>query len=186
MMNAATPSPLLSVDEYLALERESSVRHEYVGGEIYAHAGASERHNIIALNVAASLRVAARGTPCHVFMSDMNLRVAEDVLYYPDVMVVCDETDADPYVKHRPCVVVEVLSPSTEKIDLREKLLAYRRLDSLRAYIMVHQDRRRVLSHLRDENGAWWPRDVAGDGNVSFPCPESVLTLDDIYEGVTF
>jgi Uma2 family endonuclease len=77
-----------------------------------------------------------------------------------------------------------VLSPRTESIDLREKLLAYRRIDSLRAYVIVYRDDMRVLRHYRDENGTWWDAEVSGEGRVPFPCPDVVLTLADIYRGL--
>lgn len=183
-MNAATPHRLLTVAEYLQLEAQSSVRHEYVGGELYAHAGASERHNLIVTNLTIDIGTAARGTTCRVFTGDMKLRAAPDVIYYPDLMVVCDDSDDDPYVKERPCLVVEVLSPTTEGTDRREKLMSDRRIDSLRAYLMVYQDQRRVARQWRDEQGAWWQAEVSGEGIVPIPCPELTLTLDEIYQGV--
>ena len=98
-----------------------------------------------------------------------------------DVQVVCDAADTEQMYKTSPCVVVEVLSPSTQSIDLREKLLAYRLIDSLRAYVIVYRDEMRVLRHYRDENGTWWDADVSGAGRVPFPCPVVELTLADIY-----
>jgi len=181
---ALTPVPLLGVDDYLRLEEASTTRHEYVGGELYGLAGASDRHNRICLNIAARLWAAARGGPCRVYTSDMMLRVAEDVFYYPDVQVVCDPEDGEQGYESRPCLVVEVLSPSTEAIDRREKLLAYRRLSSLRAYVLVYRDERRVARYWREEQDAWWPAEVHGEGRVPFPCPELELSLAEIYEGL--
>ncbi len=183
-LHAATPHPYLSVEEYLRLEEASSVRHEYVGGELYALAGASDRHNRIAMNLAAHLWMAARGGPCRVYGSDMKLRVADDAVYYPDIQVVCDPEDTEEWYKSRPCLVVEVLSPSTEAIDRREKLLAYRRLPSLKAYVVVYRDECRVARHWRDEQGVWWQAEVEGEGRVPFPCPALELSLADIYEGL--
>lgn len=175
---------LISVNDYLALERTSAVKHEYVHGELYAFAGASERHNLIAGNVYGLLWVQARGGPCRVFMSDMQLQAAPDVYYYPDVMVVCDDSDIDPLTKHWPCLVVEVLSPSTSRIDRHEKLLAYQGIDSLHAYIIVDTAVRRVTRHWRDASNAWQQVEIIGDGEVAFPCPETMLTLADIYDGI--
>jgi len=81
--------------------------------------------------------------------------------------------------------VVEVLSPSTETIDKREKLLAYRRIATLQAYIIIYRDQKRVKRHWRDQNGAWWDAEVQDQGRVIFPSPELTLTLDEIYEGVS-
>lgn len=182
MENAATPHHILSIDEYLELEERSTVRHEYVGGELYAHAGASESHNLVAANVHGHIWTATRDSECRAYANDMKLRAAPDAMYYPDIMVVCDVDDTDPLVKSKPCLIVEVLSPSTEHTDRREKLLAYRRIESLKAYIMVYQDQRRVARQWRDDAGAWWQAEISGDGIVPLPCPEIVLTLDEIYE----
>jgi Uma2 family endonuclease len=177
--------PPLSIEEYLELEEASAVKHEFVGGELFALAGATERHNRIVVNIIAQLWNAIGSSGCHVYGSDMRLRIADDAVYYPDVQVVRDPADTEEQYKSSPCVVVEVLSPSTQSIDRREKLLAYRRLESLRAYIVVYQDERRVLRYWRDEGNAWWDANIAGNGRVPFPCPEVTLTLDDIYRGIS-
>jgi Uma2 family endonuclease len=182
---AARRIPSLSIDEYLCVEEESAFKHEYVAGELYALAGATRRHNRIASNIIAHLSAAARGTGCDVLGSDMRLRAGDEAVYYPDVQVVCDPSDTDEQYTSSPCVVVEVLSPSTEAIDKREKLLAYRRLSSLQAYVIVYRDQKRVMRHWRDQNGAWWDAEVQDQGRVIFPCPELTLTLDEIYEGVS-
>jgi Uma2 family endonuclease len=174
----------LSVEDYLELEEMSSVRHEYIAGRIYALSGASKRHNQIALNIAGRLLSATRGGPCRIYMSDVKLRAAEDVIYYPDVMVACGPEGEHPLIEDAPCLVVEVISPSTETIDRREKLAAYKRIPTLQAYVIVDQDMRRVERHWRDPEGVWWDADLVGEGRVPLPCPEVELTLDEIYEGV--
>ena len=120
--------------------------------------------NRIATNIVGLLWTAVGDRPCQVFQSDMKLCVAEDVIYYPDVMIVCDPDDRDELVAARPCLVVEVLSPSTALIDLREKALAYRRLPSLEAYIVAYQDEWRVVRYWRDEHGAWRQAEIVGEG----------------------
>jgi Uma2 family endonuclease len=184
MNQSAVRHPPLSVEEYLRLEEMSSVKHEYVGGVIHALAGASKRHNQIAGNIYARLRAAARGGPCRVYIGDVKVRVTDDVYYYPDIVVSCSSESADPYVEDEPCLVVEVASPSTESTDRREKAAAYRRIPTLKAYLIVHQNRRRVERHYRDEDGSWWHAEVAGEGSVPLPCPEIRLSLDEIYEDV--
>ncbi|HEY6114410.1 MAG TPA: Uma2 family endonuclease [Candidatus Dormibacteraeota bacterium] len=173
----------VSVEEYLRLEESSAVKHEYVAGEIYALAGASKRHNEIAVNIATRLAAAARGGPCRVYVSDVKLRATEEVFYYPDVMVACDPRGEDPLVEGAPCLVVEVTSLSTEVTDRREKALLYKRIPTLKAYVIVHQDRRRVERHFRDDTGSWRYADAVGEGRVSLPFPEIELTLREIYEG---
>lgn len=188
MAESAVPHKLLSVQEYLELEETATLRHEYVGGMIYAHAGGTSRHNAISGNVFASLWNASRGGPCRVYNSDMRLWVAEDdIFYYPDVMVVCgpDEAGDEALYQYAPCLVVEVTSPSTEAIDRREKLLAYRKLPSLKVYLIVNQGEMRVERHWRDEAGQWWRAEAVGpEGVVPIPCPEAELTLPGIYEGL--
>lgn len=184
MAEPATRHAPLSIEDFLRLEEISSTRHEYVAGEVYALAGATRRHNRIAGNVFARLHAAARGGPSRVYVSDVKLRAARDVIYYPDVMVACEPEGEDPLVEHAPCLVIEVMSPSTEMTDRREKALVYKGIASLKAYFIIHQDQRRVERHWRDEAGAWWHADVAGEGRVPVPCPAVELTLDEIYEGV--
>jgi Uma2 family endonuclease len=100
----------LTVDEYLALEESATVRHEYVGGEIFAMVGATKRHNRIIGNTSGRLWGTARGGPCRVYSESVKLRVADDVIYYPDVMVACGPEGDDPHIEDDPCLVVEVVS----------------------------------------------------------------------------
>jgi Uma2 family endonuclease len=114
----------------------------------------------------------------------VKLRAASDLIYYPDVMVAC-EPDDDPLIENVPCLVVEVLSPRTETIDRREKLLAYRQIPSLRAYLIVSQEGRWVERHFRDKSGEWKRSDLLEEGRITVPCPPGAqLTLDDIYRGI--
>ena len=178
-----TPPP--SVEEYLELEEGSQTKHEYVVGQIYALAGASDRHNRIAGNIFGHLWTAARGSSCRVYGSDMRLRIGDHAVYYPDVQVVCDPSDTEQMYKTRPCVVVEVLSPSTESIDLREKLMTYHTIESLQAYLIVYRDRMRIIRHYRAENNAWFDAlHARADDKVPIPCPDLELTLAEFYEGV--
>jgi Uma2 family endonuclease len=174
----------LTLDEYIRLDERSPIRHEFVAGEVYALSGATARHGRIAGNIFSRLFAAARGTPCSVFMNGMRLQVSADVYYYADVTVVCmPVSDADIIVRN-PCVVVEVTSPSTARIDRREKLDAYRQMASLRAYLIVDDRRRRVDRHSRDSSGNWIRQQIVAEGIVPVPCVDVELSLDDIYEGV--
>ena len=123
----------MTADDYLAGETHSPIRHQYVAGEVFAMAGATEEHATIALNFAALLRNQVRGGPCRVYIADMKLRVeAADAFFYPDVFVTCDPRDAtNPLAKRHPALICEVLSESTEAYDRGGKLAAYRTLESL-------------------------------------------------------
>jgi len=172
-------------EDYLKHETDSPIKHEYLDGQIVAMAGAGERHNRIALNAAFRLRSAARGSPCGVFISDMKLRVeTTNAFYYPDVMLVCADDD-HPHYKTRPCVVIEVLSPSTAAIDQREKWLAYRTLPTLSLYLLVDTEKRHVAYWQRD--GEQWRQGTLEETEVlTLDCPplKIPLCLDDLYEDV--
>jgi Uma2 family endonuclease len=184
MAERVKPNGSLTADEYLKLEESATVRHEYLGGEIFAMVGATKRHNRIALNIASRLLDAARGGSCRVYASDVKVRIEADVIYYPDVMVACGSEGEDPLVEDDPCLVVEVVSPSTETTDRREKLAAYKRMLGLRAYLIVSQDRRWVESHFRGDDGVWRRGDLVDEERFSVPCPETDLSLAEIYEGL--
>ncbi len=141
---------LVTVEDYLAGEAASEVKHEYLAGLVYAMSGASRAHNRIALNLATFLREALRGGPCEAFMSDVRVHVSSpatgEVFYYPDVVVTCDPDDNDSHQIERPTVIFEVLSETTERIDRREKRLSYQHLPSLRQYVLVSQTEPKVDS----------------------------------------
>lgn len=183
MVESARPHRLMSVEEYLEFEEGSEIKHEYVGGMVHAQAGASDRHNRISLKIARRLADAAEGGPCRVYMSDMRLLTSDNNFYYPDVMVVCESPETEnPTFRRNPCLVVEVTSPATSQTDRREKLLAYRKVPSLRAYLIVEQSERKVERHFRDESGDWWQAGIAGDDSLPVPCPSGAeLSLPDIY-----
>lgn len=177
----------MTVEEYLRFEERARERHEFVGGVAYAHAGGKARHNVIATNILGLLWNATRGGPCRTYGSDMKLRVG-DAFYYPDVMVVCGEDEAgdESVYQESPSVVVEVTSPSTRLTDSREKLVAYKSLPGLVAYLIVDQDHRRVEMHHRDVEAPdrWWLEEVTDDGELVIPKHEITLSLDQIYERV--
>lgn len=177
----------LSFEEYLNGEQATETKHEFVAGFVYAMGGASETHNRISGNLFFHLRAAARGGPCGVFMADMKVRVeASDSCYYPDVAVVCDPHDDDPYVKRRPCIVVEVLSRSTEATDRREKRVAYQSVPSLRHLLLVSTRDQRVETFSRDVDGAWQATALAPGERLTLSCDRynAELDLACIYEDI--
>lgn len=180
----------LSVEEYLEMEQDSAIRHEYVAGQIFAMAGATEAHNVIALNIATILRAKLRGTGCRVFIFDMKARIeATDAFYYPDIMSTCEPFVSESVFKSRPFLIVEVLSPSTAQIDRREKMIAYGKLDSVQEYLIVHQSQRKVEVHRKDGEGKWQSMIVGGADAIpleSLPNGPYMLSLDEVYEEVSF
>jgi Uma2 family endonuclease len=157
--------PFLSVDAYLDGELASDVRHEYVDGEVYAMVRASDRHGLIAGNLHSALNLRLPDC-CQVFMADMKVRIQtteRDIFYYPDLLVSCDPGDRERYYRERPCLVVEVLSPPTERLDRFEKFLFYRQLDSLEEYVLVAQEYRQLEVFCRDEQ---WKATKYTEGTV--------------------
>jgi len=188
-MIASPQQPDFKPDEYLQMEEESPIKHEYIDGQIYAMAGASDPHVTIALNLATLLRSHVRGSGCRVYISDMKARIESlNRFYYPDVMVTCDPRDQETTTYKRfPTLIVEVLSESTEAFDRGDKFADYQELATLREYVLINTKRRRVECFRRNDEGLWVLR---------FYTPEQTLfqlnsidfegTLDALYEDVTF
>jgi len=175
----------VSVEEYLEGEERSEVRHEYIGGEVYAMSGGSEAHNLISGNLYAAIRQHLRGNPCKVFMAGMKLRLniaEDDVFYYPDLLVTCDPADNEPYFKTKPVVLVEVLSPSTERLDRREKFLSYIARPTLKEYVLIDQSKQAV-TRFRHENG-WKPEHLVEGDTLALPSIGFEQSLAEIYEDV--
>ena len=186
-MKSIAPVLNLSEEEYLENERHSDVRREYLGGLVYAMAGASATHNLLALTLATRLRTHLRGKGCQVFISDMKVKIAAaDTFYYPDVMVTCDPLDNADYFRTSPVLIIEVASPTTAVTDRREKLLAYQRIASLREYLIVSQTEMSVQVYRRAYNGRWWEATLGADDLLELESVDLNLPLSEIYEDVTF
>ena len=176
----------LTYDDYLEWENHQPDRHEYIGGEVFAMSGTSDRHNEISLNLATLLRQHLRGTPCRVYMIDVKARVeAADCCFYPDVQVTCAESDlTDRYAKRSPLLVVEVLSESTATFDLGQKFAAYQQLDSLREYVLVDQERIRVQIFRRRE-GRWWVDNIGPGGRLRLESVDLDCPIEALYEDLS-
>ncbi|AKG24046.1 Uma2 family endonuclease [Calothrix sp. 336/3] len=182
-----SPLNFLTVDEYLQLELESEVRHKYLGGQVFAMAGASEEHNLIVTNLIALFRPHLRGTSCRAFVSDMKVKVETtkaDIFYYPDIIVTCDPQDNDRYVKTRPQLIIGVLSDSTKTTDKREKRINYQSLASLQEYVLIAQDEVRVEVYRQDGEGNWLQDILVENQQLEFKSIGLTLTMADIYEDV--
>lgn len=184
-MEAARTLPM-SVEDYLGLEESSTERHEYIGGEIHAMAGETVAHNTIVGNIFAQLRGKLRGGPCRVFMENVKLRLEaarEDIFYYPDVVVSRHPTGIERLFVRLPTIVVEVLSPSTENVDRREKKMSYQQIPTLEEYVIVAQERREVTVFRRA--GGWVAETFsASDAVVEFRSVKQSVTVAEIYEDV--
>jgi Uma2 family endonuclease len=162
---------LLTVDEFVANRSGIETKAELVRGVVHAMTGGTDRHNKIAVNGVLSLGPIARERGCELFVADMALQVSADTAYYPDVMVVCDAAGDTNLTRTKPCLVIEVLSPSTRSIDEREKRVAYLRIPSMHDYLVVHPEDRMVDHHHREHDDVWsWTVRNPGD-----TCPSTCL-----------
>lgn len=186
-MSAPSLKPM-SVEEYLRTEEESPVKREYVGGFVYplhgatrAQAGASQKHTQIVRNIVVQLDAAARKSDCRLHASDMKLRIeGSRSFYYPDVMAVCGQPIPHEYYETSPCLLVEVISPRTARMDRQAKYAAYTALPSLQTYLIVEQAERRVYAYSR-QGDTWQLSELASSGSIPLPCLGHTLTLDDLY-----
>lgn len=137
-MNLNYANNKISEEEYLQGELVAEFKHEFIDGEAYAMTGASEAHNLLAGNIFAELKSQLKGTPCRTFIADMKVKVAND-FFYPDVMVVCQNSDDSDYYQQSPVIIVEVLSPSTRKFDKTAKRLKYQNIPTLEEYVLIDQ-----------------------------------------------
>jgi Uma2 family endonuclease len=184
-MNTALKTEFLSVDEYLAGEEQSDIRHEYLAGIVYAMAGGSEDHNTVGLNIAAALRNHLRGRGCRVFIFDMKARIpvtSPPTFYYPDVMVTCDQRDKDRHSKEFPKVVIEILSDRTERIDRGEKFSNYIQIPTLEEYVLLAQDCVEATIFARNKN--WEPEILRfPEQKLHLRSLDFSIRLADLYEG---
>jgi len=157
------PRRFMTVDEYLEFELQSPTRHEYVAGEVFAMNGVTLQHNHIGTRMLLSIGNHLRGGPCRPYISDVSVRLKlnmKEYFYYPDLMVVCDanrrgDEGPDSRFVRSPTLIMEILSPSTENIDRREKLMAYRQIETLEEYVLVAQDECEVTIYRRQQD--WRP-----------------------------
>jgi Uma2 family endonuclease len=171
--------------EYLTLEESSTVRHEFLAGEIYAMAGGTPQHAALAVAVSAALLAQTRGGPCRVHSSDLRVRVLETGLTtYPDVTVVCGPYQADPQDKNtlvNPRLVVEVTSDSTEDYDRGEKLASFQRISSLEAIVLVSHREALIEIFERQPDQSWRRSEARGGASLRITTLQAALSVDEIY-----
>ncbi len=174
---------LISVEDYIEGEQHSDVRHEYYAGRVEAMAGASDSHGDIVANFHLQLGWHLRDKPCRTFIADMKVHIRsadEDWFYYPDIVVSCDRAGQHRFYCDTPSIIVEVISPSTERMDRETKFFAYSLLPSLHTYILAAQDKREVVIYHRP-NGEWRRTVLTGSDTLAIPELEFTVSLDAIY-----
>lgn len=196
----------ISIDDYLLGEETSEIKHEYLDGQVYAMTGttmpgasleceafleewnpgmdytATRKHNLLTMSLSTLLHAHARKRGCQLFASDMKLRLdhrKETYFYYPDLLLTCADDDRHPLYFTQPCLLIEVLSTSTKRIDCREKLLAYSLIPSLREYLIVDQERIHInLYRSTDQD---WTHTSHSQGHIHLDCLDCDIALTDIY-----
>lgn len=185
-MGEAAATRRMTSAEYLAWEREQPDKHEYHYGEVFAMAGGSHRHSFLSGRMVVQLSVVLQGRPCHVLTSDQRISAAEGERYvYADVVVACGGVKTEPGTKDclaNPCIVVEVLSRSTEAYDRGEKWDAYQRIPSLTDYLLVAQASARVEHYRREADGSWNYR-TYGAGEAVTLANGATVAVDEVYRG---
>ena len=188
-MSAAEKLNLFSIEDYLAAELKSPIKHEYLGGVVYAMAGARILHNQIKGNTFAALHRRLRGQRCQPYDSDNKIRIqsaTQTRFYYPDVSVVCNSNPQTDSFQDEPVVIFEVLSKATRRIDEGEKKDAYLAIPSLRVYALVEQESAAIVV-FRKVNAKFEREVISGTGAVlSLAEVGAELPLAEIYEGVEF
>ena len=172
----------MTPEEYLEAEKRSETRHEFVDGVMHAMAGDKKRNNRIVKRLVRLLDQPAEARGCDVFFTVVKMRVPNNRYRYPDVVVTCED-DADEYMIQAPCAVFEVLSESTEDVDVGEKLEEYLKIPSVQRYVLLRQDRALVMVYARD--GAEWRFSLLEEtGSFDVPCVGVTVSLEQIYSGI--
>jgi Uma2 family endonuclease len=188
-MIAAKKLNLVGVEDYLAEELESPIKHEYVGGLVYALPGLRNVHNLIATNTLGAVGGRLRGRRCRAFNSDTKIRLrlpTQVRFYYPEVSVVCRPNPGTDFFQDEPAIIFEVLSRKTRRIDDGEKKDAYLTIPSLSVYVLIEQEMPAVVAYRRTERG--FVREVYEGLDAILPLREIEidLPLAEIYEAVEF
>jgi len=175
----------LSPEDYLKQEEGSQVKHEYINGKIYPIAGASDTHVTIALNTASALKSQLRGSHCRVYLSDMKLQIQSlNRFYYPDVLVTCDAKDQETSLyKQFPCLIIEILSGSTEGFDRGDKFFDYQTIKMLQEYLLINTKHKRIDYFQRNPDGNWLLKFYHNDEEyLSLQSINSQISVSTIYE----
>jgi Uma2 family endonuclease len=186
-MNSALRKPTrMTFDEYLAFEDTATVRHELIDGMLFAMSGGTDAHELITGNLFANIRTPLLGK-CQVFQAGMKLKVEharESDGYYPDIIVSCDPADRDRMFRKAPLLLIEVLSPSTERLDRGEKKLNYLQIPSLQEYVLVAQDKPKV--EIMRRRTSWTVEELYPGETLTLESVALSLPLADIYRTITF
>jgi Uma2 family endonuclease len=180
--------PRFTPEEYFAWEEQQLHRHEYIDGEVYAMSGGTQNHSDIAMNFGTMLKNYLRGSGCKTFNSDLRVNIFESNNYiYPDLSVTCDDRDkTTPQYITYPCLIVEVLSPSTEAYDRGNKFRMYRRNPNLRDYILVDSNKMAIDLYRKDDSGNWYILNYEAGDSIDLKSVNLTFSIEQVYEDIEF
>ena len=181
-------SPRFTPEEYFIWEEQQKCKYEYIDGEVYAMTGGSLNHSEIATNFCAILKTHLRGSGCRVLNSDAKVNIHQSNDYvYPDLSVTCDERDRSTtkFISY-PCLVVEVLSPSTEAYDRGNKFKLYRQSSSLREYILISTDEIAIDLYRKNDRGEWQIINYVAGESIELQSVNLTFEVDQVFEDITF
>jgi Uma2 family endonuclease len=188
MIAARESFPRFTPEEYFAWEEQQLERHEYIDGEVYAMSGGSINHSDIAGNFLSLLKIHLRGSGCKTLNSDCRVNIVESNDYvYPDLSVTCDERDkvTTQYITY-PCLIIEVLSPSTEAYDRGDKFALYRRSPILQEYILVSANKVKVDIYRKNERDRWEIFNYTAGDSIELESIDLTFQIEQVFEEVTF
>jgi Uma2 family endonuclease len=177
-MNLNPAHKPISEEDYLQGELLAETKHEYIDGQVFAMAGASENHNLLSVNILTELKNQLKGTPYRAFVADMKVKV-EHGFFYPDVMVVCQQDNENEYFKNSPIIIVEVLSKSTRHFDQTNKRLRYQKIPSLEEYVLIEQDKGEIQVFSKKDH--WQSFYYYLGDEITFSSLGVTVRVEDIY-----
>ena len=179
------PLHRLSLGDFIAWENEQPDRHEFHHGEVFAMVGGRRSHGRVIMNLGRRLSERLDGSPCQAFAESMKVQIADDTVLYPDIFVTCDQADlATEMIFRSPTLVIEVLSPTTQAYDRSQKFALYRRLATLKEYILVDPDTRRIEAFRRNADDQWVFHDMSQDEAMAVPCLDLSVPMTQVFDGV--
>ena len=182
MSTVIEQSNFITEEEYLESELTAELKHEYINGDVYAMAGASENHDYISGNIFGEFYIHLKDSSCRPFTSDMKLKTAKGNFRYPDCMVVCEEDEENSYYKTKPVILIEVLSRSTRRTDEKDKLLEYINIPSLKEYVLIEQDFVDITVYRKSDS--WRSTHYFLDEEIYFESIDLTLSVEEIYHRV--
>ncbi len=175
----------LTLQAYLDWENAQPERHEFYRGEVFAMTGGRRSHGRVTANLVRHLGNQLAGTPCQVFSESMKIQIADDTILYPDIFVTCDRQDLQTEMIFRaPTLVVEVLSPSTQAYDRSRKFAIYRRLPSLKEYVLIDPDTRRAESFRINADGMFVLFDMSESEMLELTSIGCKVAMADVFDGI--